>query len=71
MWVFCEYAWHALFIRYLLIRPERAALDGFVPEMTIVDLPSFRAGPARHGCRTETVIACDLTRGIVLIGGTS
>ena len=39
--------------------------------MTIIDLPSFRADPARHGCRTETVIAIDLTRMIVLIGGTS
>ncbi len=39
--------------------------------MTIIDLPSFRADPARHGCRTETVIACDFTRKIVLIGGTS
>ena len=39
--------------------------------MTIIDLPSFRADPTRHGCRTETVIAVDLTRMIVLIGGTS
>ena len=39
--------------------------------MTIVDLPSFKADPARHGCRSETVIAIDFTRNIVLIGGTS
>ena len=69
--VFTEYAWHSLFIRNLLIRPDRAALSSFMPDMTIVDLPSFRADPARHGCRTETVIACDFTRKIVLIGGTS
>ncbi len=68
--VICEYAWHALFIRHLLIRPEPGALDGFVPELTIIDLPSFRADPKRHGVRSETVIACDLTRGLVLIGGT-
>ena len=42
-----------------------------MPELTIVDLPSFKADPARHGCRSETVIACDFTRKIVLIGGTS
>ena len=66
-----EYAWHSLFIRNLLIRPERADLATFVPKFTIIDLPSFRADPARHGCRTETVIAVDLTRMIVLIGGTS
>ena len=39
--------------------------------MTIIDLPSFEADPERHGCRTGTVIAVDLTRMIVLIGGTS
>ncbi|WP_394888368.1 phosphoenolpyruvate carboxykinase [Mesorhizobium sp. AaZ16] len=69
--VVTEYAWHSLFIRNLLIRPKAKDLDGFVPRLTIIDLPSFRADPARHGCRTETVIAVDLTRMIVLIGGTS
>ena len=39
--------------------------------MTIIDLPSFRADPERHGTRSETVIAIDLTRRIVLIGGTA
>jgi len=69
--VMSEYAWHALFIRNLLIRPEMAALRDFIPQMTIINLPSFKAQPARHGCRSATVIACDLTRLIVLIGGTS
>ncbi|WP_159586780.1 phosphoenolpyruvate carboxykinase [Chelativorans xinjiangense] len=69
--VVTEYAWHSLFIRNLLIRPAREALSRFVPKMTVVDLPSFRADPARHGCRGETVIAMDLSRMIVLIGGTS
>jgi phosphoenolpyruvate carboxykinase (ATP) len=69
--VVTEYAWHSLFIRNLLIRPEAAELASFVPELTIVDLPSFKADPARHGCRTETVIAVDFSRKIVLIGGTS
>ncbi|WP_417771925.1 phosphoenolpyruvate carboxykinase [Stappia sp.] len=69
--VFTEYAWHSLFIRNLLIRPQASELAGFSPEMTIIDLPSFKADPERHGCRTETVIACDFTNKIVLIGGTS
>ncbi|WP_105372235.1 phosphoenolpyruvate carboxykinase [Neorhizobium huautlense] len=69
--VITELAWHALFIRNLLIRPNRASLETFTQKLTIINLPSFKADPARHGCRTETVIACDLTRGIVLIGGTS
>ncbi len=69
--VFTELAWHSLFIRNLLIRPETGDLAGFVPDLTIVDLPSFKADPKRHGCRSETVIACDFSRRIVLIGGTS
>jgi phosphoenolpyruvate carboxykinase (ATP) len=69
--VFTEFAWHSLFIRNLLIRPEQGELADYVPGMTIIDLPSFKADPARHGCRTETVIACDFKRKIVLIGGTS
>ncbi|WP_156399073.1 phosphoenolpyruvate carboxykinase [Methylobacterium sp. Leaf466] len=69
--VFTELAWHSLFIRNLLIRPERDALASFVPDLTIIDLPSFEAQPHRHGCRSKTVIAMDLTRGIVLIGGSA
>jgi phosphoenolpyruvate carboxykinase (ATP) len=42
-----EYAWHNLFIRTMLVRPEAAALAGFVPDFTIIDLPSFRADPER------------------------
>ncbi len=68
--VFTEYAWHGLFIQHLLIRPamEERGVD---PDFTIVDLPGFAADPARHGCRTKTVIAIDFSRRLVLIGGTS
>jgi phosphoenolpyruvate carboxykinase (ATP) len=68
--VITQKAWHSLFIRTMLLRPERETLANFVPEMTIIDLPSFRADPERHGCRSETVITCDFSRKIVLIGGT-
>src|SRR6266851_2574328 len=69
--VYTELAWHSLFIRTLLIRPERGELKSFVPDLTIVDLPSFKADPERHGVRSETIIAIDFSRKIVLIGGTS
>ena len=69
--VYVEYAWHALFIRYLLRAPEAGELQSFSPKFTIINLPSFRADPARHGVRSETVIACDFSRHLVLIGGTS
>ena len=66
-----ELAWHNLFIRTLLVRPGASDLDGFVPEYTIIDLPSFRADPARHGCRSETVIAVNFSEKLILIGGTA
>src|SRR6187455_3372357 len=66
-----ELAWHNLFIRTLLVRPDEAELAGFEPEFTIIDLPSFRADPARHGTRSETVIAVNLSARLVLIGGTA
>jgi phosphoenolpyruvate carboxykinase (ATP) len=65
-----EFAWHNLFIRTLLVRPTPDQLDGFEPEYTIIDLPSFRADPARHGSRTETVVAVNFSEKLILIGGT-
>jgi phosphoenolpyruvate carboxykinase (ATP) len=67
--VYTELAWHSLFIRTLLIRPDTSELAKFVPELTIVDLPSFKADPKRHGVRSENVVAIDFARKIVLIGG--
>jgi phosphoenolpyruvate carboxykinase (ATP) len=68
--VYTEFAWHSLFIRTLLVRPDAFELAGFDPEYTIIDLPSFRADPARHGSRSETVIAVNFTEKLILIGGT-
>ncbi len=71
--VFTELAWHSLFIRQLLIRPERAELEKFVPELTVVDMPSFKPDAKRHGGRegSDTMVAIDFTRKIVLICGSS
>lgn len=68
--VITELAWHSLFIRTLLVRPTAEELQGFTPEYTIINLPSFVADPARHGCRSGTVIAVNFTEKLILIGGT-
>lgn len=65
-----ELAWHGLFIRHLLRRPARAELRTFTPDWTILNCPSFFADPVRHGCRTETVIAMNFDRKMILIAGT-
>jgi phosphoenolpyruvate carboxykinase (ATP) len=69
--VVTELAWHGLFIRHMLRRPERAELDTFIPDWTIVNCPSFKADPARHGCRTETVIAMHFDKKLILIANTA
>ena len=69
--VITEFAWHSLFIRTLLVRPDVEDLSAFMPEYTIIDLPSFRADPTRHGCRSETVIAVNFSEKLILIGGTA
>jgi phosphoenolpyruvate carboxykinase (ATP) len=68
--VFTELAWHSLFIRSLLVRPARSELTTYVPDFTILCLPGFKADPARHGVRSETVVAIDFSRRMILIGGT-
>ncbi|NBT32852.1 MAG: phosphoenolpyruvate carboxykinase (ATP), partial [Rhodobacteraceae bacterium] len=68
--VVTELAWHGLFIRHLLRRPERAELDSFTPDWTIINCPTFKADAAKHGCRTETVIALNFAKKVILIGGT-
>ena len=68
--VVTELAWHALFSRHLLRRPERAELDTFVPDFTILNCPSFKADPERHGCRTKTVVALNFARKLILIADT-
>jgi phosphoenolpyruvate carboxykinase (ATP) len=65
-----EMAWHNLFIRTLLVRPKADELASFVPEYTIINLPSFKANPERHGCRSDTVIAVNFTEKLILIGNT-
>jgi len=69
--VVTELAWHGLFIRHLLRRPSRAELDTFEPEWTIINCPSFKADPARHGCRSETVITLNFDAKLILIANTA
>ena len=69
--VITQFAWHSLFVRTLLVRPTDAQLADFAPEYTIIDLPGFRADPARHGTRSETVVAVNFTEKLILIGGTA
>ena len=70
--VVSELAWHNLFIRHMLLRPERDQLDDFTADFTIVNCPSFSADP-----RTSRVpqrngrLRSTSTKRLILIGGTN
>jgi len=68
--VITEMAWHGLFSRHLLRRPAREELDNYLPEFTIINCPSFKADPERHGCRSKTVVALNFDKKLILIGDT-
>ncbi len=69
--IITEFAWHGLFVHHLLRQPNAEELASFAPEFNIINLPSFQADPARHGTRSETVIAVNMSERLILIGGTS
>jgi phosphoenolpyruvate carboxykinase (ATP) len=64
-----ERAWHNLFVRNLFVREGDAAAKGRFG-WTVLDLPSFKADPHRHGCRSNTCIAVDYAHQLVLIANT-
>jgi phosphoenolpyruvate carboxykinase (ATP) len=68
--IVAEYAWHALFVRQLFVRPEAAELATHSPEFTVIAAPEFQAVPERDGTRSGAFILADFTRKIILIGGT-
>jgi phosphoenolpyruvate carboxykinase (ATP) len=69
--VVTEFAWHSAFARNMFIPEENAAKRAsHRPEFTVVNVPSFKADPARHGTRSETAILVHFGRKLVLIVGT-
>lgn len=69
--VVSEYAWHSLFARNLFLRIPRDRLADHQPAFTIIDAPRFHADPDREGTHSEVFIVLHLSRGLILIGGTS
>jgi phosphoenolpyruvate carboxykinase (ATP) len=68
--VITEYAWHNLFARNLFIGDPGAGARR-APEFTVIDSPSFKADPKRHGTNSEVVIALNFAHKLVIIAGTS
>ena len=68
--VIAEYAWHALFVKQLFVRPQLAELSRHAAEFTVIAAPEFEAIPERDGTKSGTFILADFTRKVILIGGT-
>ena len=68
--VVAEYAWHALFVHQLFIRPTPDQLDTHAPQFTVIAAPAFEAVPELDGTRSGAFILADFTRRVILIGGT-
>src|SRR5262249_60190387 len=70
--VITEQAWHNLFAQNMFLHePDGGKLRDFKPGFTVIDVGSFQADPARDSTASPTFILLDLTRRMVLIGGTA
>jgi phosphoenolpyruvate carboxykinase (ATP) len=65
-----DHVWQSLFARNLFIRPTDEELENHNPEFTILCINNFEAVPTEDGTESNVFIIIDLTRKIVLIGGT-
>jgi phosphoenolpyruvate carboxykinase (ATP) len=68
--VVTENAWHALFCRAMFLRPSDEELVSHMPGFTVLHAPGLMANPETDGTRSETFIAVDFGKNLVLIGGT-
>ena len=70
--IITEYAWHSLFARTMFLEQPAGTPPGVhVPEFTVIDAPSMKADPARHGTNSDVFIFVNFVRRLILIGGTS
>lgn len=67
-----EQAWHSCFIRNMFILPEsNEEYKSYVPEFTVIDMPSFQASPSTDGTNSETFIILSFEKRLVIIGNTA
>jgi phosphoenolpyruvate carboxykinase (ATP) len=68
--VVTEFPWSNLFAYNLFLRPTREEIETFKPEWSIVCAPGFYADPAIDGTRQHNFAILNLTKKVILIGGT-
>lgn len=65
-----ELAWHSIFARNMFIPASTAELVKHNPEFTVINVPSCLANPKTDGTHSNTFVIGDMTRKLILIGGT-
>ncbi|KAH8776332.1 phosphoenolpyruvate carboxykinase-domain-containing protein [Diaporthe sp. PMI_573] len=68
--VVCARAYHALFMRNMLIRPSREELENFHPDYTIYNAGSFPANRYTEGMTSGTSVAINFAEKEMVILGT-
>jgi phosphoenolpyruvate carboxykinase (ATP) len=70
--VVTELAWHSHFVRNMFLLPgSLEEYKRFVPEFTIIAMPSFKAAPSVDGTNSETFICLSFERKLAIIGNTA
>lgn len=69
--VVTENAWHNLFARNMFIQPASDELGSFEPAFTVLQAPSLEADPESDGTNSGTFIVVNLTRRLIIIGGSA
>lgn len=64
-------AWHNQFCFNMFLRPESYKLESFEPNFTIICVPGFEADPDTCGTRQSNFAVINLTKRMILIGGTA
>jgi phosphoenolpyruvate carboxykinase (ATP) len=67
-----ELAWHSHFVRNMFILPQSLEeYKRFVPEFTIIAMPSFKGAPAVDNTQSETFICLSFEKKLAIIGNTA
>lgn len=66
-----DHAWQSLFARQLFVRPTQEELESHEPEFTLLCLNDYESIPEIDGTSSNIFIMINLSKKLVLIGGTS
>jgi len=67
-----EHAWHSHFVRNMFILPQSLEeYKRFIPEFTIIAMPSFKGQPAVDNTQSETFICLSFEKKLAIVGNTA